>query len=43
MLDKIDFEVIIVGGSYVGLFVVMVLGRFLRNILIIDVNKFCNC
>ncbi|NRB48124.1 MAG: NAD(P)/FAD-dependent oxidoreductase [Saprospiraceae bacterium] len=42
MLDKTDFEVIIVGGSYAGLSAAMALGRSLRNTLIIDANKPCN-
>lgn len=37
-----EFEVIIVGGSYAGLQAGMTLGRALRNVLIIDSGKPCN-
>ncbi|RZL42051.1 MAG: NAD(P)/FAD-dependent oxidoreductase [Pedobacter sp.] len=37
-----DFEVIIVGGSYAGLSAALALGRAKRNVLIIDSNKPCN-
>ncbi|WP_440134852.1 NAD(P)/FAD-dependent oxidoreductase [Chitinophaga sancti] len=37
-----DFEVIIVGGSYAGLQAGMTLGRARRNVLIIDSGKPCN-
>ncbi|WP_211354897.1 NAD(P)/FAD-dependent oxidoreductase [Tenacibaculum adriaticum] len=37
-----NFEVIIIGGSYAGLSAAMVLGRSLRNVLIIDSGKPCN-
>lgn len=42
MLDRTDFEVIIVGGSYAGLSAAMALGRSMRKTLIIDANKPCN-
>lgn len=41
-MDKKDFEVIIIGGSYSGLSAAMTLGRSLRNTLIIDAGKPCN-
>lgn len=37
-----DFDVIIVGGSYAGLSASLSLGRALRKVLIIDNNKPCN-
>jgi thioredoxin reductase len=37
-----EFEVIIIGGSYAGLQAGMTLGRALRNVLIIDSGKPCN-
>lgn len=37
-----NFDVIIIGGSYAGLSAGMVLGRSLRNVLIIDSGKPCN-
>lgn len=37
-----DFEVIIIGGSYAGLQAGMTLGRALRKVLIIDSGKPCN-
>ncbi|WP_231459069.1 MULTISPECIES: NAD(P)/FAD-dependent oxidoreductase [unclassified Pedobacter] len=37
-----DFEVIIIGGSYAGLSAALALGRAKRNVLIIDSNKPCN-
>lgn len=37
-----EFDVIIVGGSYAGLSAALALGRAKRNILIIDSNKPCN-
>ncbi len=42
MLDKKDFDVIIIGGSYSGLSAAMALGRALRNVLIIDGGLPCN-
>jgi thioredoxin reductase len=42
MIDKKNFDVIIIGGSYAGLSAGMALGRALRNILIIDSGKPCN-
>lgn len=41
-MDKKEFEVIIIGGSYAGLSAAMALGRSLRNVLIIDGGKPCN-
>lgn len=37
-----NFDVIIIGGSYAGLSAAMSLGRALRNVLIIDSGKPCN-
>lgn len=37
-----EFDVIIVGGSYAGLSAALALGRAKRNVLIIDSNKPCN-
>jgi len=42
MVDRKDFEVIIVGGSYAGLSAAMALGRSLRDVLIIDGGLPCN-
>src|SRR5690606_35745255 len=42
MTDTKDFDVIIIGGSYAGLSSAMVLGRALRNVLIIDSGLPCN-
>ena len=42
MQQKNSFDVIIVGGSYAGLSAAMVLGRSLRNVLVIDNGKPCN-
>ena len=42
MLDKNEFDVIIIGGSYSGLSAAMALGRALRNVLIIDSGNPCN-
>jgi thioredoxin reductase len=39
---QIQFDVIIIGGSYAGLSAGMSLGRALRNVLIIDSGKPCN-
>ena len=36
------FDVIIIGGSYAGLSAAMVLGRSLRNVLVIDSGLPCN-
>ena len=41
-MDKKEFEVIIIGGSYAGLSAAMALGRSLRRILVIDAGKPCN-
>ena len=41
-MDKKEFEVIIIGGSYAGLSTAMALGRSLREVLIIDNGKPCN-
>ncbi|WP_460984147.1 NAD(P)/FAD-dependent oxidoreductase [Spirosoma fluminis] len=37
-----NYDVIIVGGSYAGLSAAMLLGRSLRNVLVIDSGKPCN-
>jgi thioredoxin reductase len=42
MTNHLDFDVIIVGGSYSGLAAGMALGRALRHVLIIDSGKPCN-
>lgn len=42
MIDKKQFDVIIIGGSYSGLSAAMALGRSLRDVLIIDNGKPCN-
>jgi len=42
MTDRIDFDVIIIGGSYSGLAAGMALGRSLRHVMIIDSGKPCN-
>ncbi|SIS47015.1 Thioredoxin reductase [Zobellia uliginosa] len=41
-MDKKEFEVIIIGGSYAGISTAMSLGRSLRDTLIIDAGKPCN-
>jgi len=41
-MEKKEFEVIIIGGSYAGLSTAMTLGRSLRDTLIIDAGKPCN-
>ncbi|MFC5683830.1 NAD(P)/FAD-dependent oxidoreductase [Flavobacterium sp. MAHUQ-51] len=41
-MDKIEYEVIIIGGIYAGLSAAMALGRSLRNVLIIDNDQPCN-
>ncbi|KAA6438275.1 NAD(P)/FAD-dependent oxidoreductase [Dyadobacter flavalbus] len=41
-MNRTDFEVIIVGGSYAGLSAAMSLGRSLRQALVIDSGKPCN-
>ncbi|WP_062055459.1 NAD(P)/FAD-dependent oxidoreductase [Aquimarina longa] len=41
-MDKKEFEVIIIGGSYAGLSTAMTLGRSLRETLVIDAGKPCN-
>lgn len=42
MEQEIDFDVIIIGGSYAGLSAAMALGRSLRHVLIIDSGMPCN-
>lgn len=42
MIQKNDFDVIIIGGSYSGLSAAMALGRAHRNVLIIDSGIPCN-
>lgn len=42
MKHEIQFDVIIVGGSYAGLAAAMTLGRALRTVLIVDDGKPCN-
>jgi thioredoxin reductase len=37
-----DFDVIIIGGSYAGLSAALTLGRSIRNVLVIDAGKPCN-
>jgi thioredoxin reductase len=37
-----DFDVIIIGGSYAGLSAALTLGRATRNVLVIDAGKPCN-
>ncbi|WP_443945898.1 NAD(P)/FAD-dependent oxidoreductase [Pedobacter sp. AW1-32] len=37
-----DFDIIIVGGSYAGLSAGLALGRSLRKVLIVDANQPCN-
>lgn len=41
-MDKKEFEVIIIGGSYAGLSAAMALGRSLLRTLVIDAGKPCN-
>ncbi len=41
-MDRKDFEVIIIGGSYAGLSAAMALGRSLRTVLIVDSGTPCN-
>lgn len=41
-MEKQEFEVIIIGGSYSGLSAAMSLGRAIRKTLIIDSNQPCN-
>ena len=41
-MDVINYEVIIIGGSYSGLSAAMALGRSLRRVLIIDSGLPCN-
>lgn len=41
-MDKKEFEVIIIGGSYAGLSTAMTLGRSLRETLVIDAGEPCN-
>ena len=42
MKNPMNFEVIIIGGSYAGLSAAMALGRSLRDVLIIDSGLRCN-
>lgn len=42
MAETINYEVIIIGGSYAGLSAAMSLGRSLRHVLIIDGGQPCN-
>lgn len=42
MIQKKNFEVIIIGGSYSGLSAAMSLGRSLRDVLVIDSGLPCN-
>lgn len=42
MVNRIEFDVIIVGGSFSGLAAAMALGRALRNVLVIDSGMPCN-
>jgi thioredoxin reductase len=42
MINKHNFDVVIVGGSYAGLAAAMALGRALKKVLIIDNGKPCN-
>ncbi|WP_317041720.1 NAD(P)/FAD-dependent oxidoreductase [Reichenbachiella agariperforans] len=42
MTDNMNFDVIIIGGSYAGLSAAMALGRSLREVLIIDSGLPCN-
>lgn len=42
MIDKLNFDAIIVGGSYSGLAAAMALGRAMKQVLIIDSGKPCN-
>ncbi len=42
MENQIEFDVIIIGGSYSGLAAGMALGRAMRKVLIIDSNLPCN-
>src|SRR5690606_19045950 len=42
MIDKNEFDVLIIGGSYAGLSAAMALGRSLREVLIIDSGLPCN-
>jgi len=41
-MNRTDFEIIIVGGSYAGLSAAMSLGRSLRQTLVIDSGQPCN-
>jgi len=42
MTNQINYDVIIVGGSYAGLAAAMSLGRAMRKVLVIDDGKPCN-
>jgi len=41
-MEQLNFEVIIIGGSYSGLSAAMALGRSLRHVLVIDSGLPCN-
>lgn len=41
-MNKTDFDVVIIGGSYAGLSAAMALGRSLKKTLVIDAGKPCN-
>jgi thioredoxin reductase len=41
-MNNMNFDVIIIGGSYAGLSAAMALGRSTRKVLILDTNKPCN-
>jgi thioredoxin reductase len=42
MENKVEFDVIIIGGSYAGLSAAMTLGRSLKQVLIVDSQEPCN-
>lgn len=42
MENKVDFEVVIIGGSYAGLSAAMTLGRSLKQVLVVDNHQPCN-
>lgn len=42
MKKRVEYDVVIIGGSYAGLSAAMTLGRSLRKVLIIDSGKPCN-
>jgi len=41
-MNEVQYEAIIIGGSYSGLSAAMALGRSLRKTLVIDSGKPCN-